>query len=660
MVTENVNIVVTTRGARVAQQRIRGIGRSSRLATTAVRSLGVALATIGVGLGVRELFRLSDAATEVGNRIRTVTSSTEVFLSVQERLFDVASRTGSSIEDTARLYQRLAVGTRDIGVGSARVINVVEGLNAALVVSGSTAREASAALLQLGQGLASDNLSGEELRSLRENLPQLAQGLAAELGVGIGALKELGRQGKLNAETIFPALERAIGKFQEQLRNGDVVFTFAQAFSAVRNEILKAFTIIQGATGITQDLNKAIFEFSDGLAERIVNVIANLLESSITLVAVFDQVRTGVGQAIDAVGGFINALLLIKDVSIALIDVIIAPFVAARSGLAQLALSITSLGNRLGLGGIFGDEELAAQTERAQRSTEALALVMDDLSERAANIGERLGGGVVDAAEGAENALTPLQQRIVDIANSLRNAAANPPDVTDDPDREFTFLERATRRQGRIAEERGTEQIDVPADLSESISTSFREGFAGAIKNGDNLFGAFSDNLEAAANESLINGFQNAFDQAEALLGEAFESAATALGPVLEKVFGDSAGPLGQALSGALQFVALQALSALFGGGGNKSSSSSGNVQSAVTSTQAVRGIVAGPQEIAIANVGQNIEQAFQPMLQETRAQTDVLRTIAGLIAAGGTGSVGLTSPDTLALATGSAPLATS
>lgn len=660
MVTENINIVITTRGARAAATQIRGIGRSSRTATIAVRALGVALVGLASGAVIKSLFNLSDAATEVGNRIRTVTSSTEVFLSVQDRLFDVANRTGASIADTARLYQRLAVGTRDLGVGSARVINVVEGLNAALVVSGSTAREASAALLQLGQGLASDNLSGEELRSLRENLPQLAQELADVLGEPIGALKELGRQGKLNAETVFPALEVAVEKFQEKLENGEVIFTFAQAFNAVRNALVKAFAIIQRSTGLTQDLTKAIFDLSDGLAEKIVRGLANLIRSSITLVSVFDQVREGISSALDAVGGFVNALLLIKDISIALIDVIVAPFVAARSGLAQLALGITRLGNSVGLGGIFGDDELAAQTERAQRSTEALGVVMGDLQDRAAAIGDRLGGGISEGADQAERALTPLQETLLAFADGL-DAATLAPEEANDPDAPPpTFLQRAESRRQDIATERGTEPIDVPADLSERISTSFREGFADAIQNGGDVLSAFSNNLEAAANEALVEGMQDAFDTAEALLGEAFESAATALGPVLEKVFGESAGPLGQALAGAVQFVALQALSALFGGGGNRSTTSSGNVESAVTSTQAVRGIVAGPQEIAIANVGQNIEQAFQPMLQETRIQTDVLRTIAGLIAASGTGAVGLTDPDTLALATGSAPLATS
>ena len=134
MVTENINIIVTTRGARVASRGIDRIGRSSRTASIAVRALGVALSAVAAAFTVRSIARFSDSVTEIGNRIRTVTNTSAQFLSVQDRLFDVATSTGGAIEDTARLYQRLAVATRDIGVGSERVINVVQGLNAAFIV----------------------------------------------------------------------------------------------------------------------------------------------------------------------------------------------------------------------------------------------------------------------------------------------------------------------------------------------------------------------------------------------------------------------------------------------------------------------------------------------------------------------------------------------
>jgi len=654
MVTETINIVVTTRGARVAQAGIRGIGRSSRVATVAVRALGAALATIGVGLGVRELLRLSDAATQVGNRIRTVTSSTEVFISVQDRLFDVASRTGQSIESTSRLFQRLSVGTRDLGVGTARVISVVEGLNAALLVSGSTAREAEAALLQLGQGLASDNLSGEELRSLRENLPQLAQELADVLGEPIGALKELGRQGRLNAETVFPALEIAVERFQEKLENGEVIFTFAQAFNAVRNAIIKAFSIIQRSTGLTQDLTKSIFDLSDGLAERLVVALASAIDFIADVIDRFNAFRVSIGGFAPIFSALSEAFSFLGKSGVVAVQALNTAFVTFLQGLAESNRLLQRFLRFLGLASDtdvqLADAQAAATAEDAEASFESLLDTIENFSDRS----------FLELATGIDVAdvkATKLANTARALADGLRAAAAEEVPVVDDPPRDPPdFFERAAARRTDIEEERGREDILVPRDLSERISTSFRDGIASAIQDGDDLFGALRNNLETAANEALVESFQSSFDFAESLLSEAFQSAADALGPALKTVFGESAGELGNALSGALQFAALQGLSALLGGGGNTSGSSAGNVQSAITSTQAVRGIVAGPQEIAIANVGANIADAVEPLLEETRTQTGVLRAILANSISGTTGSG--TDSDLAALANGGAPLA--
>ena len=653
MVTENINIIITTRGARVAQTSIRGIGRSSRLATTAVLGLGAALIALGTGLAIRSLINFSDAATLVGNRIRTVTSSTEVFLSVQDRLFTVASRTGSAIEDTSRIFQRLAVGTRDLGVGSARVIKVVKELNAAILVSGSTAREASAALLQLGQGLASDVLGGEELRSLRENLPQLAQALASELGVGIGALKALGKQGKLTAKAVFEALEN-IDQFTEKLEKGEVIFTFAQAFNAVRNAVIKAFTIIQRATGLTQDLTKSIFSLSDGLAERLVEALADVLD----FVA---KVVDGFGQFKLQVLATVNFFKPIFSVFSFLAKAGIVAFRALSFGVNLWATTIAGvnvlLQKALNLVGLVSDDAVANAFAGFQGVGGGTAEEFFKLFDAIDKFGER---SVFELATGIDNvadAATKAGDTIRTAADGLRDAARNPPPLANDPDRDPpTFFERATANAKRIETELGADPIDVPVDLAEGIREAFGEGFAEAIKNGGDIFDLVSQNLEEAANNALIAGFQNAFTVAQGLLEETFKSAATALGPALEKVFGKVGPALGDILSGAIQFVALQGLAALLGGGGNKVSRSSSNVQSAITSTQAVRGIVAGPQEIAIANVGRNIAEAIAPLLDETRLQTTVLRGILAASLSGGASPGATTDAD--ALAFGSAPLA--
>ena len=60
-------------------------------------------------------------------------------------------------------------------------------------------------------------LQGDELRSILEAMPLLAEGLAKELGVSIGELRKLGSEGKLTAERVFPALLRATERLGAEL-----------------------------------------------------------------------------------------------------------------------------------------------------------------------------------------------------------------------------------------------------------------------------------------------------------------------------------------------------------------------------------------------------------------------------------------------------------
>ena len=80
------------------------------------------------------------------------------------------------------------------------------------IASGASQQEISSATQQLAQALASGTLQGDELRSILEGLPTLAQALARELGVSIGELRKLGSEGKLTADTVFPALLGAVEK----------------------------------------------------------------------------------------------------------------------------------------------------------------------------------------------------------------------------------------------------------------------------------------------------------------------------------------------------------------------------------------------------------------------------------------------------------------
>ena len=68
--------------------------------------------------------------------------------------------------------------------------------------------------IQLGQALASGRLGGDELKSILEGLPLVAEKIAKGLGVSTGELKKMGAEGLLTADKVFGALLSGTEKIQ--------------------------------------------------------------------------------------------------------------------------------------------------------------------------------------------------------------------------------------------------------------------------------------------------------------------------------------------------------------------------------------------------------------------------------------------------------------
>lgn len=175
--------------------------------TTAIVALGAAAATSAVAIA-----KAGDEATATMARLASSTGGVAQATQVYEQLFKLSQQTGVAVAESAGSFSRFAVAAKEIGGTNAQVVQLVAGIQKAGIVAGASAAETGAAVQQLGQALASGKLQGDELRSLLENMPQLAQALAQELGTNIGQLRKMGEEGKLTADVVFPALLRATEK----------------------------------------------------------------------------------------------------------------------------------------------------------------------------------------------------------------------------------------------------------------------------------------------------------------------------------------------------------------------------------------------------------------------------------------------------------------
>lgn len=280
-------------------------GRQTRVLSgdlgSLVRAALGAAAALGAIQVARNVVRAVDTYAQLEGRLRLVTDNTAALTRAEEELFQIAQRTRNTYEGTVDLYTRLARSTKDLNVAETDLLQVTETINQAIIVSGASAQSAQAALFQLGQGFGSGALRGEELNSILEQTPRIAQAIADGLGVPIGKLRELGAAGELTAAKVFRALQSQREVLEREF--AQMPRTVGQAMIQLQNDVQRAFS----GTNV-QPLIDAIDEFRATISDpEIVKSIATITSATLELVAAaaeaakyFAQIGIGLSEVIGA------------------------------------------------------------------------------------------------------------------------------------------------------------------------------------------------------------------------------------------------------------------------------------------------------------------------------------------------------------------------
>lgn len=282
MVQERIDIVINERGSRTVKRSIDSIADSAWAATRAMRLFQNSLFVLGGAGLLNGLRKAVDTLTNFENRIRLVTNSAAEMEAVQQRLFDTAQRTRTSFESTAEIYTRMALSVKGLGLSQEEVIRLTESLNKATILSGANAREANAALVQLGQGMASNRLSGDELRSVLEQLPYVADVISKHFGVTRGQLRQLGKEGKISAKDIVEAFKDAQNEIDIAFSN--TVPTIEQSFSYFYTGFLRILDSIDDFTHASEILARSIIAVADALpilATALISLSAGFVTTKI-------------------------------------------------------------------------------------------------------------------------------------------------------------------------------------------------------------------------------------------------------------------------------------------------------------------------------------------------------------------------------------------
>lgn len=257
---------VTTRQLNKIEKRAREMDkRLSNVGRNAFRGLIGSAAALSSALSIREVTRYADAWTEAENKISAASQIAGRQGRTLEELNKIATATRSGITETTDLYAKLLRSTKDVAESELDVARATEIVNKAFKAGGAATSEQTAGILQLAQGLGSGVLQGDELRSIRENAPLIAQAIAQEFGTTIAGIKQLGAEGELTTDRVFKAIlnsgaeiEKAFAKTNQTIGDGitRVNNAFTQYIGQTDDSLSASDRLVAGLNALADNFDK--------------------------------------------------------------------------------------------------------------------------------------------------------------------------------------------------------------------------------------------------------------------------------------------------------------------------------------------------------------------------------------------------------------------
>ena len=195
-------------------------------------------------------------------------------------IYGAAQRSRGAFLSTANMVGQLGNLAGDAFSSTQELVAFAEQLNKQIALSGASTMAADAAMLQLTQGLSAGALRGEELNSILEQTPTIAQTIAKYLGMSTGEMREFASTGGLTAEIVKNALlsaaEDTNAKFEQ------MPMTFAQSMNQLKNYAIMAFQPV--LQQINELVNSPLFETLKTNLAAAISSIASFASQALTVI----------------------------------------------------------------------------------------------------------------------------------------------------------------------------------------------------------------------------------------------------------------------------------------------------------------------------------------------------------------------------------------
>lgn len=231
----------------------------------------------GGALGADQIRRYADEYTKIQNALKITGLEGDKLAATYGQLFAAAQRQSAPLESMVQLYSRMSLSQKELNASQPEMLRFTEGVGLALKVQGTSAKEASGALLQLSQALGGGKIQAEEFNSLIDGAPVLLRAAAAGLKEAGGSTAELTRlvkDGQVSSEAFFRAFLAGLPQIERMADSTGS--TTSQALQKIENAFVNLIGEMDKVTGTSATVGSALGQ----VASVFENVAARILESA--------------------------------------------------------------------------------------------------------------------------------------------------------------------------------------------------------------------------------------------------------------------------------------------------------------------------------------------------------------------------------------------
>lgn len=244
-----IGLGIDTRRLRDGERALNNLQKTGNKTEAA---LGRMASTLASAFAVHKIIEYADSYTQLQNKLKLVTDSTQELAFATDDVYQIASRTNQALGATGDLYFKISQNADKLGLSVSDVSRVTETFAKTLALSGASTQGAEAAILQFSQALASGVIRGDEFNSVAENAPAAMDAFSRALGVSKGELRKLAAEGMLTTDILISALQEQSATVDELASKTSA--TIGQASTKLKNSMIVFVGQLDVATGASNSL----------------------------------------------------------------------------------------------------------------------------------------------------------------------------------------------------------------------------------------------------------------------------------------------------------------------------------------------------------------------------------------------------------------------